>query len=222
MEYQNCLFQYPKEFMKQRSLPFYLFIGLIFLFPNLYAQVTSELIINNPVPESNRSSNNTSISLLPVRLNEFNAKYFTGHVELTWATELERTFSHFIIEKSINGIDFKETAIVFAKENAAVKKRYSFTDDLNTFTKGVLYYRLRLIGVDYRSKNSSIRIIKIGEDAQQLKVQAFPNPVVNELRITVPSAWQNKQVTYSLYGMNGRILKQMATNNASQTEVLPM
>jgi len=42
-----------------------------------------------------------------------------------------------------------------------------------------------------------VRIIRFGIDATAgLRLQAYPNPVVNELRITIPNTWQEKQVNY--------------------------
>jgi hypothetical protein len=47
----------------------------------------------------------------------------------------------------------------------------------------------------------------------------LPNPVVNKLRITIPESWQNKPVTYELYDVAGQLLKQVANNNSSETEI---
>ncbi|MGZ5133605.1 MAG: T9SS type A sorting domain-containing protein, partial [Flavitalea sp.] len=173
-----------------------------------------------------RAFNLSAIGVLPTKLNDFNAKYDNQNVILTWATEQERNFNHFIIEKSINGTDFKEETIIFGKDNGAVVKQYSFIDNLSSSKKGItsgyngiIYYRLRLVDMNMTSQKSVIRIIKISE-MNDVKVQAFPNPVVNELRITVPSAWQNKPVIYDLYAINGKIVRRVVTKNANQTEVL--
>jgi hypothetical protein len=161
-------------------------------------------------------------SLLPVRLKDFNAKLDNKNVLLTWSTEQERTFSHFIVEKSSNGIDFQETAVIFSKDNGALKKDYSFTDDQITTNKGIFYYRLKMVDASFQTKTSAIRVVKITDALSDVKVQTYPNPVVNELRITVPTDWQNNQVTYDLYTANGNIVKHVVSNNASQTEVLRM
>jgi hypothetical protein len=51
-------------------------------------------------------------------------------------------------------------------------------------------------------------------------MQAYPNPAVDELRITVPSAWQNKSVNYQVYNTNGQMVKQVVNQAASQTETI--
>ena len=122
----------------------------------------------------------------------------------------------------MNGIDFKEIGVVFANDNGAPRKNYSYNDDLDTDNEGILYYRLKMVDQNQQSQKSAIRLIKIGSQLKEVNVQAYPNPVVNELRITVPSAWQNKQVVYDVYSLNGKILKHLVANNASQTETVSM
>ena len=169
-----------------------------------------------------RSFNLAPLGLLPIKLTNFAAKYNDQTVSLTWTTEQERTFSHFIVERSVNGIDFKETAVIFAKDNGAEIKNYSFSDVLKTTGKSFIYYRLRMVDVNQQTQTSAIRVIKIGDELTEVKVQAYPNPVVNDLRITVPSTWQNKLVTYDLYSMNGKLVKHVTSSSASQTEVFSM
>jgi hypothetical protein len=171
-----------------------------------------------------RSFNLAPLSLLPVKLTNFSAKYDNQIVSLTWTTEQEKSFSHFIVERSDNGTDFKETAVIFAQDNASLVKNYSFADALKTAGKSFVYYRLKMVEVDQRTQISAIRVIKTGDEVAEVKVQvqAYPNPVVNDLRITVPSTWQNKPVTYDLYSMNGKLVKHIASSSASQTEVFSM
>lgn len=170
-----------------------------------------------------RSFNLSPLSLLPVKLTDFSARYDNKNVQLKWSTKHETLFSHFLVERSVNGIDFKEEAVVFSNDNGAISKEYSFDDkELDHLTQGVLYYRLKMVDANQQVQTSAIRIIKIGGPATQLNVQAYPNPVVNELRITVPSAWQNKEVTYQLYNLSGKIVKQVVSNRANQTETFPM
>jgi hypothetical protein len=168
-----------------------------------------------------RAFNLSSLGLLPVKLTDFNAKYNKETAVLTWTTEQEITFSHFIVEKSLNGVDFKETAVVFAKDDGATVKEYSYTDDLSA-NKGTVYYRLKMVDGSQQVQNSVIRVIKVADPLADVKVQAYPNPVVNELRITVPTEWQNGTVTYDLYNASGKILQHLVSSNANQTETIKM
>jgi len=168
-----------------------------------------------------RSFNLLPMGILATRTTDFNAKYNKQNVVLTWTADQERTFSHFIVEKSLNGIDFKEVAIIVTKDNEAFRKNYSYTDEQIT-NKGIVYYRLKTVEANQHSQTSMVRVIKMGDELIAVNIQAYPNPVVNELRITVPANWQNNKVTYDLYSNTGKKLKQVVNNNASQTEVLAM
>lgn len=139
---------------------------------------------------------------------------------LNWVTGHEKDISHFVIERSTNGIDYSETGMVFAAGNSTAVQNYAFADAVNTNSKGVIYYRLKMMDAIKRHQYSPVRIVRIGDVVTDVKVQAYPNPVVNELRVTVPANWQNKQVSYEVYSVNGSIVKRITTANASQTETL--
>ena len=157
---------------------------------------------------------------LPLALKNFDASLNKQKVNLGWTTGHEKDISHFVIERSTNGIDYMETGIVFAQGNSQVTQKYSFADALNTSSKGVIYYRLKMMDTEQRHQYSPVRLVRVGDAPADVTVQAYPNPVVNELRITVPQNWQGKQVSYELYNVNGNLVKRIANNNASQTETL--
>jgi hypothetical protein len=157
---------------------------------------------------------------LPLVLKTFNASLNNKKVNLTWVTGHEKDLSHFIIERSTNGRDYTEVAIVFAMGNPKAVQSYNFADLVDADTRSIIYYRLRMLDSRKRQQFSPVRIIRISDAASNVKVTAYPNPVVNELRVTVPASWQNKQVSYELYNLSGNMIKRISTNHASQTETL--
>jgi Secretion system C-terminal sorting domain len=158
-----------------------------------------------------------SAQTLPVKLESFNAQLQSGKVQLKWITSMEENFSHFIVERSANGKDFTEIAMVFSNESS---KYYQYTDELDS--KGIFYYRLKMVDMSQKSQASVIRIIKAVNELASVNIQAYPNPVVNELRITVPELWQNKEVSYVLYSADGILLKSLINKTANQTEKFNM
>jgi hypothetical protein len=44
--------------------------------------------------------------------------------------------------------------------------------------------------------------------------------VVNELRITIPEVWQNRQVGYEVSTMDGQLMKRVLNKSATQTETI--
>jgi len=157
---------------------------------------------------------------LPVTLTSFDAKLADNKVMLSWEDATEFKFSHFMVQRSVNGVDYADAAMIFADGNLHGKADYAYNDKVNTSAKGVIYYRLKMVDIDGASVYSAIRIIRIGDQAQSLSVVAYPNPVVNDLRVTVPQTWQDKQVALDLYNTNGQVVKHIVASHSSQTEVI--
>jgi hypothetical protein len=158
-------------------------------------------------------------SILPVKLLSFFANVLDNKVDLTWLTTTEVNVSHYVVERSTDGINFKAVGTVFAK-NSGDKNSYTLADDITNDMPALLYYRLRF--VDYGAKNqySDIILVRRQKQSNSIEIQAYPNPVVNELRVTIPNSWQNKTVRYELVNANGQQVKQMLKTQSNQTETL--
>lgn len=163
-----------------------------------------------------------SVSTLPVKLVSFTASLNSDKTDLKWASSYEKDVNYFSVEKSLDGKEYKQAGIVFAIGNSSTMNSYTFSDEnINVSKSGVIYYRLRSVDIDGSFEYSAIRMITIGSQSKNaLSVQAYPNPVSNELRITIPSAWQNKKVNYELIGNNGLVIRKVVIGNASQTEAI--
>jgi hypothetical protein len=159
---------------------------------------------------------------LPVELVSFSAALNTDAVDLKWTTASEKNVSHFSIEKSLDGQNYSEAGIVFAYGNSSETLKYSFTDkNINTVKAGTIYYRLRSVDIDGSYEYSVIRMITIGnQNRQSLSIQTYPNPVTNELKITIPSNWQGKKVVYELINSNGQTATKTIAGIAGQTEAI--
>ena len=160
-------------------------------------------------------------STLPVKMYSFTANLNNSKVDLKWVTASEINVSHFIVEKSTDGVNFSEAGLMFAYGNATDKTNYSLSDNVNTNQAGVIYYRLRSIDVDGKSELSETRIIRIGKQTEKnISIVTYPNPVSNEVRITIPANWQNKKVVYEIFNAAGKAIKRTETANSSQTETM--
>ena len=155
---------------------------------------------------------------LPILLNSFTAKKNGSQVVLNWSTDMERDFSHFVVEKSGNGKDYTDAGVLFTDGNSSIRREYSFKDDLKNMATGLVYYRLKMVDLDGNYKLSDVRIIKLTEDNASQNITVYPNPVVNDLRITLASGWQDKVVQIQLLNANGQSLVQFDRSGSSQTE----
>jgi Secretion system C-terminal sorting domain len=161
------------------------------------------------------------LKALPVTLVSFSAMLENKKADLTWTTATEINVSHFVVEKSTDGKNFNDAGMVFAYGNTTENVNYSFADNVDTDQAGVIYYRLRSVDVDGQFTYSTTRIIRISKIAENsISIVTYPNPVSNELRVTIPANWQNKKVTYEMFNGNGQVSKKSETASSSQTETL--
>jgi hypothetical protein len=168
-----------------------------------------------------RQFNLTPVVILPVTLTSFTAFLNNSKVDLKWKTALEVNVNYYTVERSLDGINYSDAGIVFAVGNAAASENlYSLTDNLVNVKSPVVYYRIRSVDIDGKSKVSEIRIVRLAkQDApNSFTILTYPNPVSNELRITNPASWQNKKVTYEFFSLNGQLANKSTIAAASQTE----
>jgi hypothetical protein len=142
-------------------------------------------------------------------------------VDLKWSTASEMNVSHFGIERSTDGSNFSDAGTVFAYGNTTVESDYMFADNISNVQSSVIYYRLRSEDVDGKTQYSEIRIIRNNKQTNNsIAIATYPNPVTNELRITIPANWQNKKAVYEIITLNGQVIKKNETSNSSQTETV--
>jgi Secretion system C-terminal sorting domain len=157
---------------------------------------------------------------LPVKMESFTAQLNNGFADLAWTTSSEKDVSHFAVERSMDGKSFTNQGIVYASGNSSELIHYNFSDkNINTAKPGIIYYRIRSVDIDGKSELSVVRMITIGnQNKQAVIIIPYPNPVTNDLHITIPANWQGKKVTYELLDNNGRATKRKAVASANQTE----
>ncbi len=161
-------------------------------------------------------------SILPVQLSSFQAYALNNKVELRWISEYEKDAAHFVIEKSTDAKNFQQIGLVMAANSSDFKNNYQFSDMISA-EKELFYYRLKMVDVNGSFEYSEIKIIRIKNNQQStIAIQAYPNPVVNQLRVTIPQIWSNKKVVYQVISANGLILQSIQRVNSSQTETLDM
>ncbi|MGB3004925.1 MAG: T9SS type A sorting domain-containing protein, partial [Chitinophagaceae bacterium] len=120
-----------------------------------------------------------------------------------------------------DGINYSDAGVVFAYGNATDKANYNLSDNISNNPSKIIYYRLRSVDIDGKSQLSETRIIRIGSKTDNaVSILTYPNPVTNELRITIPANWQNKKAVYEIYNPNGQVAKRNETASSSQTETI--
>lgn len=119
---------------------------------------------------------NTSALLLPVSLLEFTGQYNAVNYTslLQWKTAGEDNFAYFILERSIDGINFTPVANVTATGSISQSRTYNYSDIVKNISAVKLYYRLKEVDLDGHYKYSNIVVLKMTPDATVSRL--FPNP----------------------------------------------
>lgn len=163
----------------------------------------------------------TNPSVLPVKMTSFNALYDKKDIALSWTTADEENFNDYVIERSTDGKNYSDIALVFAKGNSSQPTSYSYKDKNVSSSTGSLFYRLRLVEKTKEASYSQVRIIKLANNnAETLALTTYPNPATDQVRVTLPASWQGKAVMFELYSVNGIKMQSIQLSNASQTEAM--
>ena len=150
----------------------------------------------------------TYSNVLPLNLASFTAKKIEEHkVRLDWLSDHETNASHFVIERSTDGVLFEVAGSVAASGSGG--HNYSFTDIIagNTST---YYYRLKMVDIDSKTRNSNI--VRINNSIADLRLSLFPNPANKS--ITVLS---NKRQDALITNNTGQLIKKIILINGNQT-----
>lgn len=139
-----------------------------------------------------------------VELIKFEGQFQGQSVLLNWETQTENELSHFVVERSENGLDFTEIATVDASGTSSTLLAYKYTD--NQPLKGTSYYRLRIVKSSGAHTFSNIVIIEFGGTLMSM-FYMYPNPIQSgELKVEVTNLVPDEQATFMLSDLAGKKL----------------
>lgn len=142
-------------------------------------------------------------SALPVSLVEFTASANNGSNVLQWKTAAEVNSSHFIIQRSHNGVDFENIGSTTAAGNSNTLTTYSFTD----FTPHsfINYYRLIMVDQNSSKEYSSIVFVKTGDDNSFKIIAAALSSSSRSVTVTATSTL-NQKALMQVIDNTGKVL----------------
>ncbi len=139
-------------------------------------------------------------SILPISLTQFTADKIPGKkVELKWITVNEINSSHFIIQRSADGVTFSDIGRINAAGNSAIARSYGFIDQ-HPFPS-TNFYRLSMVDIDQHSKNSQVLKVEMGSDGL---ISVYPNPFRD--MVTVSGLRTGTAYRFRITDMSGRIV----------------
>lgn len=218
-------------FIPQSAAPTWQIVGSSFLLPAGVTSVRYKILNsstggcgNDLAIDDITFARASIIPTLPVTGLEAFVQGKDKNVEVLWQTLSEYNTSIYIVEKSIDAVNWLNIDTVTAAGNSQSKRNYSIID---MSPNNINYYRIKQIDENRRYTYSNI--VRIVFNNYGAKAVTYPNPFVSFVQVDINSD-KNKIVTINFKDVSGRILlkKQCAIikgNNSiaiSQVQQLPV
>ncbi len=113
--------------------------------------------------------------VLPVNFLNIDARQDGDHVKVSWETGNETNVDYYVIEKSVNGVNFSTLNTTVSNESS----KYQWTD--TSINQTNIYYRVKEVSKNGISTYSKILLIKIQANNAFASVVVAPNPVKNDI-----------------------------------------
>lgn len=159
------------------------------------------------------SLSNTVNIPLPVSFMGITAKKTDNVANIRWDIADEKNVLEYQIERSTNGSTFTKAGSV----SATGRSVYEFTDPSSQ--AGTVYYRIRSVDIDGKTKLSSIIKLSAGSlNSFANKLKLYPTPATDDVTIEHKQLDANAKIT--LNSIDGKVIKVIVpTRGASHTPV---
>jgi Secretion system C-terminal sorting domain len=163
----------------------------------------------NSGTNGNFSYTRSALSTLPVILSQFKGTRTGKSNLLSWTSSTEINCSHYNLQRSVNGTDFKTLGKIFTKSpdgNSSVELNYRYSDDYPV--PGNNNYRLEQVDKDGRKQYSQVVNLFLSHNGSAFSI--IQNPTTNWVNLYI-SAENASKASVKLVDMNGRILQNILT-----------
>lgn len=137
----------------------------------------------------------TPLPLLSLEFNAQQARYNPQNVLLNWQFESALHIDYFVIEHSINAVDFNDLGVV---DYSTLSNTYDYLHTDVPYSNN--YYRLRIVDTDGTATYSAVRKVSITNPINNVTI--WPNPA--DKSITISELEENQIV--SIITIDGRVL----------------
>lgn len=138
-----------------------------------------------------------------------------SYVQIDWSLD-NNNLSHFIIERSLDGKNFKQCALVFASEDASFSD-YKFRDKEIT-DAAIVYYRIASVNSQKEISYFPVRKVVINNTSEQTTVGVYPNPVDQQMVVDLPASWKSKAVEIQIFSIQGDKVQSVNVREAKTSE----
>lgn len=133
----------------------------------------------------------STLSVLPVRYENFSAMAIDRTVDLNWSINAELENHQFEIQRSYDQTNFSTIAYVLGPKNTNNgNSNFSYRDKSADFSSGqVIYYRLVQTDANQKLTYSVVKMVRTPDNSTltKLNIQVLPNPYLDRLIINFVS-----------------------------------
>jgi hypothetical protein len=143
---------------------------------------------------------------LPIKLNSFNATGLKNVVNLNWSAICSENSCNFIVERSIDGVNFLE----ISNTNATSEGNY-YSADRNLPNASTLYYRLKIVNANGKVEYSTVQKVQ----TKDIKLSVSPNPTSNEILVNATS----NIAAVNVFDLTGKSIYSVQNNNTNSIRI---
>lgn len=149
--------------------------------------------------------------VLPIRIGEYKAFAEGNNAVIKWQSLSEVNTSHYLVERSSDGITFNEIATVSATGGSNSVQDYLIRD--KSPINGTNYYRLT--SVDKDSKTQTFDILAVKFSLAEAVIVAYPNPLTSSVLKIKVTGFKADKITATLSSINGQTIYSEVINIAT-------
>lgn len=150
---------------------------------------------------------------IPVRWISFSGKRTNSGNQLTWKAAEDANTDSYELEYSPNGVQYNTVKTIVAQSKLQNSSGLTATYTEAHPEKNDAYYRLKQFDKNGRFSYSEVVFIKGGQSKQLV---LYPNPVKDQLRLSIPGVLGNDQAIVQIYHVNGiKLLEQRVPTNTA-------
>jgi len=145
---------------------------------------------------------------LPLEVLNFNIHLQNDTALLFWETLSEINKDYFVIERSIDGINFSSIGKVNAAGNSSEKQSYHYKNILPH--PGIFYYRIKQVDFNNIYDYSEIKAIHLKNSS---KVLFYPNPLNQGKPLTIHMDEKKETIKITIFDITGKAINTPFTQN---------
>ncbi len=140
---------------------------------------------------------------LPVTLISFTAQKAPGHQAIiSWSTTDELELSHFVVERSYNGVTWQSAGNLPSEGNSIGIRTYSLPDVSIDPSQNRVYYRLVSVNNSGTKEYSSVKTVVFDLGSQAVRLH--PNPTSGKVQVEMHET--ETPVAYTLMDVRGKTI----------------